>query len=317
MQGAIIQGVARGSTSATSRRSAPCGSRLSTESSGFTASKTGFGSPTPGSAPAAPAPATPGLAASTPALRPTEDLFRQYMQAYLEDRQNPAPAPAPAPSPADAREKTSERSLKARNPDLYYGNSDMECYYFGQKCKDHFDTAGAKGHKRVLFAVSFLKNRILYRRQKYKARTKRNQAVPLFWEKLKAFLRKSLGESNVCVGSVLSRMRGDSHYQLKESQDWAAHLEQLQSIPLEFDAACSLIDGQLGRTFYDGLRPSIKLWIEEVGRERLSWEELVTTANRAEAKADIYNNQHLDQRCPQGKRPRNLTFKESQEQPEK
>ncbi len=150
------------------------------------------------------------------------------MQAYLEDRRNSAPAPAPAPSPADAREETSKRPLKARNPDLYYGNLHMECYYFGQKCEDHFHTARAKRHKRVLFAASFLKNRIVYHWQQYKASTKRNQAVPLFWEEFNAFLRKSLGESNVFVGSVLSRMRGDSHYQLKESQDWAPHLEQLQ-----------------------------------------------------------------------------------------
>ena len=75
--------------------------------------------------------------------------------------------------------------------------------------------------------------------------------------------------------------------------------------------------GQLGRTFFDRLRLSIKLWIDKVGREHLSWEELVTTANRAEAKARIHNNQHLDQRYPQGKRPLKLTFKESREQPKK
>ena len=40
-------------------------------------------------------------------------------------------------------------------------------------------------------------------------------------------------------------------------------------------------------------------------------------ANRAEAKTRIHNNQHLDQRCLQGKRPLKLMFKESREQPEK
>ena len=77
------------------------------------------------------------------------------------------------------------------------------------------------------------------------------------------------------------------------------------------------MEGPVGRTFYDRLRPSIKLWIDKLGRERLSWEELVTTANRTEANARIHNNQHLDQRCAQGKRPLKLTFKESREQPEK
>ena len=112
-------------------------------------------------------------------------------------------------------------------------------------------------------------------------------------------------------------MRRDSQYQLEEVQDWAAYLEQLQSIPLEFDTDCALIEGQLGCTLYDGLRPLIKLWIDEVSQERLSWEELVTAANRAESKARIHNNQHLDQRCPRDKQPLKLTFKESREQPEK
>ena len=79
------------------------------------------------------------------------------MQAYMEDRRHPAPAPI------EPREDNSDRPLKARNPDLYYGNSHMECYYFCQQCKDHFETAGAKGHKRVPFAVTFLKDRLLNR----------------------------------------------------------------------------------------------------------------------------------------------------------
>lgn len=233
------------------------------------------------------------------------------MQAYMEDRRQPAPAPAP---PAESREDASDRPLKARNPDLYYGNSHMECYYFCQQCEDHFETAGAKGHKRVPFAATFLKDRILNRWQQHKTRTERNRAAPLSWEEFKAFLRKSLGESDAFVGHVWSKMRGDSQHQQEEVQDWAAHLEHLQSILVEFDADCAPLEGQLGRTFYDGLRPSIKLWIDEVGRQQLSWDELVSAANRAEAKARIHNNQHLDQRCPRGKRPLKLVFKESREQ---
>ena len=52
------------------------------------------------------------------------------------------------------------RALKARNPDLYYRSSHMECYYFCQQCEDYFDTPGAKGYKRVPFATSFLWDRI-------------------------------------------------------------------------------------------------------------------------------------------------------------
>ena len=181
LRGAATHGVARRSAPATSRGSAPngsrgsdpSGSRRSTESSGFTASETDFGSPAPGSTPAAPAPAAPGPAAHAALATPTsatalsatstEDLFRQYMQAYLEDRWNPAPVPAPTLPPADAQEETSDKPLKAKNRDRYYGNSDIECYHFCQQYKEHFDTDGAKGHRRVPFTASFLKNRILYR----------------------------------------------------------------------------------------------------------------------------------------------------------
>lgn len=38
-----------------------------------------------------------------------------------------------------------DKVFKARNPNLYYGSSNMECYYFSQQCKDHFNTAGATG----------------------------------------------------------------------------------------------------------------------------------------------------------------------------
>lgn len=98
------------------------------------------------------------------------------------------------------------------------------------------------------------------------------------------------------------------HSQLGEVQDWAAHLEHLQPILLEFDADCAPGEGQLGRTFYDGLRPSIKLWIDEVGRQRMPSDDLVSAANRAEAKARIHSNHHLDQRCPKGKRPLKMSI---------
>ncbi len=74
------------------------------------------------------------------------------------------------------------------------------------------------------------------------------------------------------------------------------------------------MEGYLGRTFYDGLRPSIKLWIDEVGRQQLPWDKQVKAANRVKAKARIHNNQHLDQRCPKEKWPLKLTLKDSNEQ---
>ena len=46
--------------------------------------------------------------------------------------------------------------LKIRFPDFYYGKSHMECYYFYQQCKDHFDTPSSIGSNRTPFATSFL-----------------------------------------------------------------------------------------------------------------------------------------------------------------
>ncbi len=89
---------------------------------------------------------------------------------------------------------------------------------------------------------------------------------------------------------------------MEEVQDWVAHLEHLQSILLEFDANNALGEGQLGRTFYDGLRPSIKLWTADIG-EDIPWDDLVRAANKAEARARIQGSTHLDQRYPKRKRP--------------
>ncbi len=226
VQGDATQGVARGSAPATSRWSAPSGWRRSTESSGFTASETSFGSPAPGSAPAAPGHAALTPVATAPAATPTEDLFRQFMQAYMEDRRNSAPTPAPALL-AEPPENVWDKPLKARNPDLYYSNSHMECYHICQQCEDHLETGGAKAHKLITFAASFLKDHILYRWQQHKTRTERNRAALLSWDEFKAFLRQSLGEFDAFVGNVWSKMSSDSQHQLEEVQDWAAHLGHL------------------------------------------------------------------------------------------
>ncbi len=82
-----------------------------------------------------------------------------------------------AQAPSELKEEASERLLKAENPDLYYENSHMECYYFCQQCEDYFETAGAKSHKRVPFAVFFLKEKILFRWQQHKIKIERKSAA--------------------------------------------------------------------------------------------------------------------------------------------
>lgn len=126
----------------------------------------------------------------------TKDLFRQLMQVYIEDRYQPVLAPAPlAKSQKDALNK----SFKARNSDIYYDNLHIKCYYFCQQCKENFETGGAKDHKRVFFALTFLKNRILNCFQQYQTWTKYNQVVLLSYKKFKTFLRKSFVESHIFI----------------------------------------------------------------------------------------------------------------------
>ena len=89
------------------------------------------GAPTEGSN--TPTPSPPASRAQTPASAQApappsnEGLFQQFMKAYLENQnQNQNQAPLPAPIQAELR----EQPLKARFPDLYYGNSHLDCYRF-------------------------------------------------------------------------------------------------------------------------------------------------------------------------------------------
>ena len=106
-----------------------------------------------------------------------------------------------------------EKPLKAKLPDVYYGKSHIECYNFCQQCEDYFATARAKGSNRILFAVSFLRDRINFCWQQYKWKHKAKSIVPITWEKFKTFLCQSLGDSRAFVDSYWAKIRRDSQYQ--------------------------------------------------------------------------------------------------------
>ncbi len=78
--------------------------------------------------------------APTPAPAPNNDLFQEFMRTFMERTQAPAAPATPAALAAEAKDDT-DRPLKPRNPDLYYGHLHMECYYFCQQCEDHFEVA--------------------------------------------------------------------------------------------------------------------------------------------------------------------------------
>lgn len=97
------------------------------------------------------------------------------------------------PASATAKKEAFDRPLKARNPNLYYENLYIKCYYFCQQCEDYFETVEVKGHRHIPFATSFLKEKILFCRQQYKSKIKQDSTVLLIWDEFKAFLKKALG----------------------------------------------------------------------------------------------------------------------------
>lgn len=82
--------------------------------------------------------------------------------------------------------------------------------------------------------------------------------VSITWDKFKAFLQKSLSKTTFFVDSIWNKIKKDSEYQLKKVQDWAAYLEYLQLIFIEFYPVFALTEDHLGWDFYEGLRLSIK-----------------------------------------------------------
>ena len=70
---------------------------------------------------------------------------------------------------------------------------------------------------------------------------------PLFmtWPEFKEFLQKNFGDSKAFVNSVWKKVKPNFQYQDKLVQDWAAHLEYLQSILIEFDSAWALEKGTI------------------------------------------------------------------------
>ena len=87
------------------------------------------------------------------------------------------------------------------------------------------------------------------------------------WVEFGAFFQKNPGESQAFVDGIWSKLKWDSQYQVKEVQDWAAHLKYLQSILLEFDVAGASGESYLIRFFRKGFKPLIRAQIEQRGQE--------------------------------------------------
>ena len=79
------------------------------------------------------------------ALLSFDNLFKQFMKAYLESNQRLKQPPAER-----------EQFFKAKMPDVYYKKLYMDCYHFCQQCKDYFETPRATRANRTPFAVFLL-----------------------------------------------------------------------------------------------------------------------------------------------------------------
>lgn len=259
------------------------------------------GAPTPSDAGAVARVSAP---ASAPVLKYTEEdhqkIEKYYMDLFIQAKvQKQAP-------------QDEELVIEVRFPDLYFGKSHMECFEFCLQCENHFDLAGVTGHNRSTVAASFLRGRINFRWQQHK----RRQLVdrPLSWDDFKAFLQKNLGNTRAFVNSVWRRLNRDSQYEKEEVMDWAFHLEYLQAILIDFDAKGAPKESGLILSFREGLKPSVKICIEDLGLGMDSWEKLVEMAQRAEAKQAFHTPSHLramDRDCPQGNRPANTSMEKT------
>ena len=133
-----------------------------------------------------------------------------------------------------------------------------------------------------------------------------DRAAPMTWTKYKTFFRKNLGDSWAFVDSIWSKLKRNSQYQLEEVQDWAAYLEYLQSILLEFDDAGAPEEPYLICFFRKGLKPSIQAQMEQRGCELDNGTEIVEKAVNAKAQANLQPTSYvkdMDQQCLRDNRP--------------
>ena len=183
----------------------------------------------------------------------------------------------------------------------------MDCYRFCQQCEDHFETAGASGPNRIPFAASFLRGSVVQRWHQHK---RRSEGAPMTWAEFKGFLRKNLGDDRAFANSICSKFRRDSQYQVESVLDWAAHLEHLQSILLEYDPVGAPTKPTMLRYFQEGLKPSVLAELEHRDLELESFDQMVKKAVDAEAKSALRprsSTKEMDQHCPRGNRPANST----------
>ena len=136
--------------------SAPPISRSNSKSDELGAPEKGSPAPNHASIPASSHASTSTLAESTLALKYSKTDLMKILKIFSETKGQKPKAEVPC-----------KRPLKAKVPDVYFGKLHIDCYYFCQKCEDHFETVGATGLNRTPFATSFFHGKINFRWYQY------------------------------------------------------------------------------------------------------------------------------------------------------
>ena len=130
------------------------------------------------------------------------------------------------------------------------------------------------------------------------------------WTKFKNYVRKNLGDDRAFANSIYSKFRRDSQYQAESVLDWAAHLEHLQSILLEYDPVGAPTEPTMLKFFWESLVISVLAELEHRDLELESFNQMVKKAVNVKAKSALRprsSTKEMDQHCPQDNRPANST----------
>ena len=106
--------------------------------------------------------------------------------------------------------------------------------------------------------------------------------------------------------SIWKKVKRNSQYQDQSIQDGVAYLEYLQFIIIEFDSKWAPEEGMMIWYFRESLYPSVRVEMEQCGRELNNFKELVEKAVNAKANAALPPRSYapkIDQYCFRGSRP--------------
>ena len=110
----------------------------------------------------------------------------------------------------------------------------------------------------------------------------------MMWAEFKDFFRKNMRDDRAFANSICSKFKQDFQYQAESILDWAAHLEHLWSILLEYDPVGAPTKLIMLRYFRKGLKPSVLVELKHQDFKLESFNEIVKKAVNVEAISAIW-----------------------------